>query len=112
MAYKPKIGEIIKMHSWHGVVLDVFTNENERTVLRVQTARNVFRGYPPEFIELDLAPEAITPATRADLDKEIKLLQEMRELGLQQMLSAIQDNNGSAEAASEPQVAAVTSQND
>lgn len=71
MAYQSKVGDIIKMHSWHGVVLDVFTNEAGGTVLRVRTARNVFRGYPPEFIEVDLAREAITPASRADLEKEI-----------------------------------------
>lgn len=89
MAYKPKAGDIIKMHSWHGVVLEVFTSEIGRTVLQVQTARNVFRGYPPEFIEVDAAPEAITSATRADLDREIKHLQHMRELGLKQMLDRI-----------------------
>jgi hypothetical protein len=103
--YKPKVGDIIKMHSWHGVVLGVFTNEAGGIVLRVQTARNVFRGYPPEFIEVDLAPEAITPATRADLDKEINLLREMRELGLQQMLDAIRDNND--QAVSESRIAVV-----
>jgi hypothetical protein len=89
MAYQPKAGDIIKMHSWHGVVLKVFTNEAEGTVLQVQTARNVFRGYPPEFIEVDAAPEAITPATQADLEEEIKYLQRMREVGLQQMLNAV-----------------------
>lgn len=92
MAYQPKIGEIIKMHSWHGVVLGIFRSQTGGTVLRVQTARNVFRSFPPEYIEVDLAPEAITPATRADLDKEIRLLQKMRDLGLQQMLEAITDN--------------------
>lgn len=89
MAYKPKAGDIIKMHSWHGVVLEVFTSKTGRMVLHVQTARNVFRGYPPEFIEVDVAPEAITPATRADLEKEIKHLQHMREIGLRQMLDRI-----------------------
>ncbi|GAB4408918.1 MAG: hypothetical protein Fur0044_02380 [Anaerolineae bacterium] len=89
MAYQPKAGDIIKMHSWHGVVLEVFTSKTGRTVLHVQTARNVFRGYPPEFIEVDVAPEAITPATRADLEKEIKHLQHMREIGLRQMLDRI-----------------------
>jgi hypothetical protein len=105
MTYKPKVGDLIKMHSWHGVVLGVFTNEAGGMVLQVQTARNVFRGYPPEFIEVDLAPEAITPATRADLDKEINLLRDMRELGLQQMLDAIRDNND--QAVSESRIAVV-----
>jgi hypothetical protein len=90
MAYQPKTGDIIKMHSWHGVVLKVFTNEAGGTVLQVQTARNVFRGYPPEFIEIDAAPEAVTPATRTDLEEEIQYLQRMREVGLQQMLNAVE----------------------
>jgi hypothetical protein len=89
MAYQPKAGDIIKMHSWHGVVLNVFTSDTGQTVLQVQTARNVFRGYPPEFIELSLAPEAVTPASRTDLDKEINYLQQMREVGLKQMLDRI-----------------------
>ena len=89
MAYQPKAGDIIKMHSWHGVVLSVFTNDTGQTVLQVQTARNVFRGYPPEFIELSLAPDAVTPASRADLEKEISYLQQMREVGLKQMLDRI-----------------------
>lgn len=89
MTYHPKVGDIIKMHSWHGVVLKVFTNPEGGTVLQVQTARNVFRGYPPEFIEIEAAPNAITPATRADLETEIRYLQRMREIGLQQMLAAV-----------------------
>lgn len=89
MTYKPKVGDIIKMHSWHGVVLKVFTNQIGGTVLQVQTARNVFRGYPPEFIEVELAPEAISPATRQDLEEEISYLRQMREVGLKQMLDGI-----------------------
>ena len=89
MSYEPRIGDIIKMHNWHGVVLKVFKAETGSTVLQVQTARNVFRGYPPEFIEVDIAPNAIVPATRADLEKEIGYLQKMREVGLRQMLDNI-----------------------
>lgn len=90
MAFIPKAGDIIKMHAWHGVVMKVFRSEQDQgTVLQVQTVRNVFRGYPPEFIELDAAPDAVSPATRADLDREIQHLQQMREIGLQQMLDSI-----------------------
>lgn len=92
MAYQPQVGDIIKMQWWHGVVLKVFTNEAGGTVLQVQTARNVFRGYGPEFIEVEVAPEAITPATQADLEQEIKQLQAMREVGLQKMFEAIRES--------------------
>ena len=93
MEYQPKVGDIIKMHSWHGVVLKIFSEENGGLVLQVQTARNVFRGYPPEFIEVAAAPEGITPATRADLEQEIVYLQRIRELGLQQMLDNIGEHH-------------------
>lgn len=89
MAYQPRVGDIIKMQWWHGVVLKVFKNEAGGTVLQVQTARNVFRGYGPEFIEVDIAPEAISPATEADLEREINQLQEARESGLRKMFEAI-----------------------
>ena len=76
MTSPPKVGDIIRMRSWHGVVLDVFSNGAGRTILRVQTVRNVFRRLNPEFIEFDLAPEAIAPATMADLQAEIEQYQE------------------------------------
>jgi hypothetical protein len=57
--------------------------------IRRPTIRNVFRGYPPKFIEIDAALEAITPATRTDLEQEVRHLQRMREIGLQQMMDSI-----------------------
>ncbi len=92
MTYCPKIGDIIKMHTWHGVVLNVFINESGGTVLQVQTARNVFRGYPPEFIEVEAAPDSITPAARTDLEQEVQHLQRMRQIGLKQMMDSIKLN--------------------
>jgi hypothetical protein len=91
MAYQPNVGDVIKMHSWHGVVLNVFSSETGGTVLQVQTARNVFRGYPPEFIEVEAAPDAIQLATRADLEEEVTYLQRMRDIGLKQMLDSINE---------------------
>jgi hypothetical protein len=89
MSYQPQLGDIIKMHNWHGVVLKVFVNDTGGVVLQVQTVRNVFRGYPPEFIEVEAAPEAVTQATRADLEAEIDYWQRMREIGLKQMIANI-----------------------
>lgn len=92
MAYQPNVGDVIKMYSWHGVVLNVFTSQTGGTVLQVQTARNVFRDYPPEFIEVEAAPEAIQLASRADLEEEITCLQRMRDIGLKQMLDSINES--------------------
>jgi hypothetical protein len=72
MVSPPKVGDIIRMRSWHGVVLDVFKNDTGRTVLHVQTVRNVFRRLNPEFIEFNLAPDMIEIATMDDLQAEIE----------------------------------------
>lgn len=90
--YIPKKGDIIRIHNWHGVVLNVFTDETGGRVLQVQTVRNVFRGYGPEFIEMAVAPDSIKPANRDDLDKEIKHFTKMREIGLNKMLEVIEQS--------------------
>ena len=53
-------------------------NEIAQTVLRVQTVRNIFRKLGPELIEIDIAPDQITLATREDLLNEIALHQKMQ----------------------------------
>ena len=87
--YTPKTGDIMKIHNWHGVILNIFTNEQDGKVLQVQTVRNVFRGYGPEFIEMAVAPDAIKLATKDDLDKEIAYITKIREIGLNKMLAVI-----------------------
>jgi hypothetical protein len=87
MDYTPKAGDIIKMRSWHGIVLDVYRNDEGRTVLQVQTVRNIFRKLGPELIEVDIAPEHIAPATMEELQREIALHREMQENALKQFMS-------------------------
>lgn len=91
MAYLPKSGDIIKMRAWHGIVLDVFKNDMGRTVLRVQTVRNIFRKLGPELIEVDIAPDQITPATHQDLLNEINLHQKMQKEVLEQFLAQLEN---------------------
>jgi hypothetical protein len=87
MSYVPKVGDIVKMRSWHGIVLDVYQNEVGKTVLQVQTVRNIFRKLGPELIEIDLAPEHIVPATIEDVHQEIALHKTMQENALKKFLS-------------------------
>lgn len=91
MDYLPKPGDIIKMRAWHGIVLDVFQNEMGQTVLRVQTVRNIFRKLGPELIEIDIAPEQIIPATKADLLNEIALHQKMQKEVIEQFLAYLEE---------------------
>lgn len=94
MHYHPKVGDVIKMRSWHGIVLDVYRNEAGKTVLQVQTIRNIFRKLGPELIEVDLAPEHIVPATIEDLHQEIALHREIQESALEKFLSYAEQSPG------------------
>ena len=52
-------------------LLDIFKIESGKTVLQVQTARNLFRKLGPELIEVDLAPQHISLSILEDLQQEI-----------------------------------------
>ena len=95
MVSAPQVGQIIRLRSWHGVVLDVFTNEAGKTILRVQTVRNVFRRLNPEFIEFDLAPDAIEPASLDDLQAEVANYEAVLEQSLQELVSQARMNGDS-----------------
>ena len=84
-----KKGDIVKMHSWHGVVLDVFENDEDGIVLKVQTVRNVFRKLPPELIELDAAPDKISLATPADLQAEVERHQHMQQHAIESLWASV-----------------------
>lgn len=90
MNFTPKAGDIIKMRAWHGIVLDVFKNETGRTVLRVQTVRNIFRKLGPELIEVDIAPEQVMPATPEELHQEIALHQKIQQEALAEFLGHLE----------------------
>ncbi len=73
------------MRAWHGVVLDVFKNDAGKTILQVHTVRNIFRRLGPEFIEFDLAPDMISPATIDDIRAEIKHYQKSLDDNLKEL---------------------------
>jgi len=96
MVSPPQVGQIIRLRSWHGVVLDVFTNEVGKTILRVQTVRNVFRRLNPEFIEFDLAPEAIEAASLEDLQAEVASYEAVLQQSIRELVDHAKRNGGSA----------------
>ncbi len=89
----PKPGDVIKMRSWHGIVLDVYKNEAGKTILQVQTARNIFRKLGPELIEIDIAPEHISRATIEDLEREIALHQEMQDKAIKKFMKHLEQTS-------------------
>ena len=96
MVSAPQVGQIIRLRSWHGVVLDVFTNEAGKTILRVQTVRNVFRRLNPEFIEFDLAPDAIETASLDDLEAEVASYEAVLQQSIRELVDQAKRNGGSA----------------
>lgn len=105
--YIPQKGNIIKMHTWHGVVMDVFTSSTGGIVLKVQTVRNVFRKLPPELIELEVAPGSIAPATYADLRAEIDRHYQMQESAIEALLSEVASPLADEKRKLEPAVPAI-----
>jgi hypothetical protein len=93
------VGDVIKIHNWHGVVLEVHHDEEgARSLLCVQTARNIFRGHGPEYIDVRLAPEAIEQATPAALQQEIETRRRLLEGAVDRLLTAVRDKSLSAVA--------------
>lgn len=87
---KVTIGNVIKINSWHGVVLEThYDTQNRLSVIQVQTARNIFRGYGPEYLDVRLMPEAIEPASLADLQREIETHQRMLNGAIERLLDAV-----------------------
>jgi len=83
-----KPGDVIQIHNWHGVILEThFDETGALSVIRVQTARNVFRGYGPEYIDVRLDPDAIKPATRADLEREVQTHRRLLDGAVERLLA-------------------------
>ena len=86
-----KIGQILKLHGIYcAVVLDKFISEDGGVILRVQTLRNVFRGFKSELIDTSVAPNGLHAATMDDIDAEIAEHKRTVEQGLALMLEAVQ----------------------
>ena len=85
------VGDVLKIHNWYGVVLEVHRDvlTGEVSVLRVQTTRNVLRGYGPEYMDIRMNPEAVQIGT---MDELVRDLEERKQLSLRlekQMLQSV-----------------------
>ena len=70
-------------------MLDVFTNDAGKTILRVQTVRNFFRRLNPEFIELDLAPDTVEVASLDDLQAELASYEAVLQQSIRELVSHV-----------------------
>ena len=81
------VGQLIKLHNAYcGVVMDKFISPDGNVILRVQTLRNVWRGFKSELIDTTVAPQGVYPATVADVRAEVAQHQEVINAGLASML--------------------------
>ena len=85
-------GDVIKIHNWLGVVLEThFDEKGELSIIRVQTARNIFRGHGPEYLDVRMQTDAIQPAKLAELKQEIETHQQLLDGALARMLAAAEE---------------------
>lgn len=83
-------GCVVKIHNWYGVVLETHYDDQDRlSVIQVQTARNIFRGHGPEYLDVRLMPEAIELASLADLHQEIETHQRLLNGTIERLLDAV-----------------------
>jgi len=64
-----KKGDIVKVHLWHGVVVNLYQSEGCDEIIEVWFVKNVFKMQRTEF--LPLPAEGLEPATMEGLQKEI-----------------------------------------
>lgn len=85
-----QIGQIVKLHnSYCAVVLNKYVSDDGGVILRVQTLRNVWRGFKAELIDTTIAPNGIYAATIDDINAEIAQHQTTIASGLDAMMAAI-----------------------
>lgn len=86
-----EVGQIVKLHNAYcAVVLNKYVSADGGVILRVQTLRNVWRGFKAELIDTTVAPNGIYPATIDAINAEIAQHQETIAAGLDAMMAAIQ----------------------
>jgi hypothetical protein len=93
------VGQIVKLHnSYCAVVLNKYVSADGGIILRVQTLRNVWRGFKAELIDTTVAPTGIYPATMDDINAEIAQHQVTIDSGLDAMMAAIKPDVGAGNA--------------
>jgi hypothetical protein len=90
-AAKITVGSVVKILNWFGVVLETHADEQgDLSVIRVQTARNVFRGHGPEYLDVRLQPDAIQLASLADLQQEIETHRRLLDGAVERMIQSVE----------------------
>jgi len=80
---KFKKGDIVKMNRlWHGIVQDVFENDQQEQMLVVWLVKNVFKNQKPEIHPASF----FEPSTIAEMSGEIYVVMDRVQSELERML--------------------------
>ncbi len=84
----PAVGQLVRVGSWVGVVVDVFTSESSnKHIMRINFIKNIYKQQPPELHILEDIENVLTVATVQDLEQEIERYEKRK----QEELEALRD---------------------
>ncbi len=76
----PAVGQLVRVGSWVGVVLDVFTSEaSDKRIVRINFVKNIYKQQPPELHILEDIENVLAVATAEDLQQEIERYEKRKE---------------------------------
>ncbi len=76
----PTVGQLVRVGSWVGVVVDVFTSDaSDKHIVRINFVKNVYKQQPPELHILEDIENVLTIATAEDLQQEIERYEKRKE---------------------------------
>jgi hypothetical protein len=84
----PAVGQLVRVGSWIGVVLEVFASEtSDKHIARINFVKNIYKQQPPELHILENIENVLTVATVQDLEQEIERYEKRK----QEELEALRD---------------------
>ncbi len=84
----PAVGQLVRVGSWVGVVVDVFMSEaSDKHIVRINFVKNIYKQQPPELHILEDIENVLTAATTEDLQQEIERYEKRK----QEELEALRD---------------------
>jgi hypothetical protein len=76
----PAVGQLVRVGSWVGVVVDVFMSDaSDKHIVRINFVKNIYKQQSPELHILEDIENVLTAATAEDLQQEIERYEKRKE---------------------------------
>jgi len=86
----PAVGQLVRVGSWVGVVIDVFTSEtSNKRIVRIYFVKNIYKQQPPELHILEDIENVLTIATADDLEQEIERYEKRKQEELEALRNQV-----------------------